>query len=110
MESRDEEQLRYKLYFAKWRILQDEEDFEEEGWVLFDEHQIRKFEEFIEKERIDFLATNPNYAEDADLWDSWMYDAWKQSEIIALCPNAFGYYVDAYVTFVDLDHPRYIGY
>jgi len=109
MESLDQEQLSYKLYFAKWRLLQDEENFEEEGWVLFDEHQIKEFEDFIELERKDFIATNPNHAEDADLWNEWMYDAWKQSGIIALCPNAFGYYVDAYVTYVDLEHPKIIG-
>ena len=109
MESQDEEQLSYKLYFAKWRILQDEENYEEEGWVLFDEHQIKEFEDFVEKERKDFLSTNSNHAEDVDLWNEWMYDAWKQSEIIALCPNAFGYYVDAYVTYVDLEHPKIIG-
>ena len=109
MESQEEEQLSYKLYFAKWRILQEEENFEEDGWVLFDEHQIKEFEDFVQKERKDFLATNPNHAEDVDMWNAWMHDAWKQSEIIALCPNAFGYYVDAYVTFVDLEHPKIVG-
>ena len=33
MEMQDEKQLSYKLYFAKWRIPQEEDDFEEEGWV-----------------------------------------------------------------------------
>ena len=68
MESQ-KEQLSYKLYFAKWRLLQDEENFEEGGWVLFDEHQIKEFEDFVEKERKDFLSTNPNHAEDVDLWN-----------------------------------------
>ena len=109
MESQDQEQLSYKLHFAKWCILQDEENIEEEGWVLFDEYQIKEFEDFVEKERKDFIATNPNHAEDVDMWNAWMCDAWKQSKIIALCPNAFGYYVDAYVTYVDLEHPKIIG-
>lgn len=109
MESLEEEQLSYKLYFAKWRILQDEENFEENGWVLFDEHQIKEFEDFVEKERKEFLAINPKHTEDVDMWNAWMCDAWKESKIIALCPNAFGYYVDSYVTYVDLEHPKIIG-
>ena len=90
-------------YFAKWHFLDEETGrIEDEGYVLFEDEQVKIFKAFVAKERQTFLLTNPGHEADADLWNRWMCDAWEDEAFIAECPNVFGYYEEAYIDFVEL--------
>ena len=96
-----------KKYFAKWHFLDNETGrIDDEGYVLFEDEQIKIFKEFIAKERKDYLLANPGHEDDENLWSLWMCDAWEEEAMIAECPNIFGYYEEAYIDFVDLDNPK----
>ena len=71
-------------------------------WIIFSEGEIAEYMEFMRKERQDFLEANPNDADNEDLWQDWMRDAWADSDyfIEDLEPNP------AEIQWIDLEHPR----
>jgi hypothetical protein len=77
-------------------------DVDRTEWLTFYDGEIDEYMEFMRKERQDYLEQNPTEADNEDLWNEWMRDAYADANftIEDLDPNT------AELKWIDLDHPR----
>ena len=81
-------------------------DFPEtrQRWIALSDEEVEAYRKFIEQERCKFKAAYPDDAEDEELWQDWLGDAFAEAdfwvEIGGMNP------VPAHIEYIDLDNPQ----
>ena len=81
-------------------------DFPEtrQRWIALSDEEVEAYRNFIEQELCKFKAAYPDDADDEELWQDWLDDAFAEAdfrvEIGGMNP------VPAHVEYIDLDNPK----